>query len=74
MRNLGPYWLAALLLLFTAAAHASIFGTIRGIVHDPQHRPIQNAMVTVKAKASDWEKSVTTDANGEFLLITVPLG
>ena len=74
MRKLGPYWLAAMLLLFAVVAHASIFGNIRGIVHDPQHRPIQNAMVTVKAKSSDWEKSVTTDPNGEFLLNAVPVG
>jgi Carboxypeptidase regulatory-like domain/TonB dependent receptor/TonB-dependent Receptor Plug Domain len=74
MRKLGPYWLGALLLLFATVAHASVFGTIRGIVHDPQHRPIQNAAVTVKAKSSDWTQSTTTDANGEFLFTAVPIG
>ena len=55
-------------------AMATIFGSVRGIVHDPQHRPIQGAMVMLKAKSSEWSKSVTTDANGEFALNAVPIG
>src|SRR4030081_1754055 len=64
----------AALLLMTSAAFANIYGAIRGVVHDPQHRPIQDAMVMLKAKSSDWAKSVTTDATGEFQLNAVPLG
>jgi hypothetical protein len=63
-----------LFLLFGALAHASLFGTVRGIVHDPQHRPIQNAAVKLKAKTSDWNQSASTDANGEFQFNAVPLG
>ena len=67
--------LAALLLItITPAAFANIYGAIRGVVHDPQHRPIQNAMVMLRAKSSDWAKSVTTDATGEFQFNAVPLG
>ena len=33
---------------------ATIFGSARGIVHDPQHRPIEGATVVLKAKTSDW--------------------
>jgi len=62
------------LLLITAAALANVYGAIRGVVHDPQHRPIQDAMVMLKAKSSEWAKSVNTDANGEFQLNAVPLG
>ena len=62
------------LLLLAVSVSATIFGSIRGIIHDPQHRPIQGAMVMLKAKASDWAKSTTTDANGEFRLNGVPLG
>jgi len=64
----------AALLLMTSAAFANIYGAIRGVVHDPQHRPIQDAMVMLKAKSSDWAKSVTTDATGEFQFNAVPLG
>lgn len=73
MRPLHLFSLFGLLLL-AAAAHASIFGSVRGIVHDPQHRPVQGAMVMIRAKSSDWAKTTNTDANGEFQLIAVPLG
>ncbi len=66
--------LTTALFFATTAAFATIFGAVRGVVHDPQHRPIQGAMVMLKAKASDWGKSVTTDASGEFQFNGVPLG
>src|SRR6202451_3009796 len=58
----------------TLAAFANIYGAIRGVVHDPEHRPVQGAMVMLRAKSSQWSKSITTDANGEFELNAVPLG
>jgi hypothetical protein len=64
----------AALVLMTPAALANVYGAIRGVVHDPQHRPIQDAMVMLKAKSSEWAKSVTTNARGEFQLNAVPLG
>ena len=54
--------------------NASIFGSIRGIVHDPQHRPVENAMVMLHAKTSDWTATANTDATGQFLFNAVPLG
>ena len=66
--------LSVVFALIAVVAYADVFGTVRGIVHDPQHRPVQNAAVTLKAKASDWTRSTTSDANGEFLLNAVPLG
>jgi len=64
----------AVLLLIAPAAFANVYGAIRGVVHDPQHRPIQDAMVMLRAKSSEWAKSVTTDATGEFQFNAVPLG
>jgi hypothetical protein len=64
----------AALLLIVPAAFANVYGAIRGVVHDPQHRPVQDAMVMLKAKSSDWAKSVTTNATGEFQFNAVPLG
>jgi hypothetical protein len=61
-------------LLVTVAAFASDYGAVRGVIHDPQHRPIQNAMVMLKSKSSDWSKSVTTNETGEFQINAVPLG
>ena len=62
------------ILLVTISAFASIFGSVRGIVHDPQHRPVENATVTLRSKTSDWSESVTTDATGQFIFNGVTLG
>jgi TonB dependent receptor/Carboxypeptidase regulatory-like domain/TonB-dependent Receptor Plug Domain len=61
-------------LLLAVTVRATIFGSVRGIVHDPQHRPIQGAMVMLKAKSSDWSKSANTDADGNFEFNGVALG
>jgi len=61
-------------ILIARAAFANVYGAVRGVVHDPQHRPIQDAMVMLRAKSSEWAKSVTTGANGEFQFNAVPLG
>jgi hypothetical protein len=63
-----------LLSLAGISAFANVYGAIRGVVHDPQHRPVEGAMVMLKAKSSDWGKTTTTDANGEFQFNAVPLG
>jgi hypothetical protein len=62
------------LLLAPATIHASPTGNVRGIVHDPQHRPVTNATVTVKSATSDWSQTTQTDNQGEFAFATVPLG
>ena len=66
--------LLCLTMIVTPAAYANVYGAIRGVVHDPQHRPIQDAMVMLKAKSSDWTKNITTDATGQFQFNAVPLG
>ncbi len=53
---------------------ATIFGAVRGVIHDPQHRPIQGAMVMLKSKSSDWGQTTNSDANGEFQFSAVPIG
>ena len=58
--------LSGVVALMSSIALATIFGSVRGIVHDPQHRPIQAAMVMLKSKSSEWTKNASTDANGEF--------
>src|SRR3989449_9598504 len=60
-------WLASAVL-------ASIFGTVRGIVHDSQHHPIGNARVTLHARASDWQKEAITDDEGRFQIDAVQIG
>ena len=63
-----------LVLIFQGITLAGIFGTVRGIVHDAQHRPIENAKVLLQAKQSDWKKEATTDGEGRFQMDAVPAG
>jgi TonB dependent receptor/Carboxypeptidase regulatory-like domain/TonB-dependent Receptor Plug Domain len=60
--------------LATGVCFATIFGSVRGIIHDPQHRPLQGAMVMLRANSSDWAKSANTDDNGQFVFNAVPIG
>lgn len=62
------------ILLSTARAHAGITGSIRGLIHDPQHRPMPGAHLVLHASASDWQQGAITDRTGEFRFDTVPLG
>jgi len=66
--------LFAVVFLLHAPAFATIFGSVRGVVHDPQHRPIQGARLTLKAQNSDWTHSQESNDNGEFLFDSVPIG
>jgi hypothetical protein len=54
-------------------AHATIFGKIQGIVHDPQHRPLA-ASVKLQAITSDWSQATQAGENGEFTFTAVPVG
>src|SRR5690242_1185985 len=70
----GVLKLLAALLILSVPALGTIFGTVRGIVHDPQHRPVADATVTLKAKTSDYTQTVRTDAEGQFHFDAVPVG
>ena len=71
-RFLGIINLLALLTCLPASA--SVFGTIKAIVHDPQHRPVQGAQVEAKSRTSDFKTSGTTNEEGMALLSNVPVG
>ena len=65
---------ALVMLLGAIPSPAGIFGTVRGVVHDPQHRPIEGAEVTLRARSSDWTRHAQTNADGEFTIEAVPAG
>src|SRR5438067_948697 len=68
-------WQLCILILFVSAQiRASIFGSITGLIHDPQHRPVQGAKVTIWANSSKWSQSTISDASGEFRFDNVALG
>jgi outer membrane receptor protein involved in Fe transport len=61
-------------LLACSAAFASVFGTIKTIVHDPQHRPVQGAQVEAHSRTSAFTTSGTTNEEGMAQLSNVPVG
>lgn len=66
---------ALCLLLFTEwPAFATVFGTVRGVAHDPSHRPVADAEVTLQAAASAYKQSSKTNESGEFEFQAVPVG
>jgi hypothetical protein len=74
MRSYAILWIAAALLFSCTLARGTIFGSIRGIIHDPQHRPVADATVKLKSATSDWTQTAQTDQDGAFLFSAVPLG
>ncbi len=64
----------AVFLLWGPLLHATIFGKIQGVVHDPQHRPVSGALVKLQAITSDWSQTIQTDDNGDFSFTAVPVG
>src|ERR1700694_5509753 len=69
-----PLWFLAVLLMAGSAASGTVFGTVRGIVHDPQHRPVPDIEVVLKSTTSEYTQSTRSDAKGEFHFDAVPLG
>ncbi len=68
-------WFALLLSLLSAtASQATVFGKVGGVVHDPHHRPIKGALVTLHAADSDFTETQTTNQDGEFRFLAIPLG
>ncbi len=64
--------LISIVLFSFFTAHAADTASVRGIVHDPQHRPLPGAQVELRN--STISKTVASDANGEFVIDEVPEG
>ena len=74
MRRPFAFCLLVLVLSAPAAFASSIFGQVQGIVHDPQHRPISGARVTLQATHSIFVKTAETGVDGSFRLPAISLG
>ncbi len=73
------YWLssflvASLLLAVSRPASATVFASVRGIVHDTQHRPVKGAKVLMHAAQSGFVLNAVTNASGEFEFPQTPIG
>src|SRR5690242_8667139 len=63
-----------LALIVPVQMFASVFGTVKAIVHDPQHRPVQGAQVIVKSRTSDFQQTGTTNEEGIATVMKLPAG
>jgi len=66
--------IGAFLAMAVSPAAATVFGSVRGVVHDPQHHPITGAHATLKAGDSAYTLTAETGADGEFHFDAIPLG
>jgi outer membrane cobalamin receptor len=66
--------LVLLILPLAGACLATVFGTVRGIVHDPQHRPVSGIQVVLKARESEFTLNARTDDAGQFHFDAVSIG
>ena len=64
---------AAVSMLPSTPAVATVFGNVRGVVHDPQHEPVKGAHATLQAADSAYQLTADTAADGEFHFDAVPL-
>src|ERR1700719_2908879 len=68
-------WLFVVLYLvvLVSISNATIFGSVRGVVHDSQHRPIPDVQISLKAKDSAFTMTTQTDISGDFHFDAVPV-
>jgi hypothetical protein len=62
------------LLLLSVPGFATVFASVHGIVHDPQHRPVAGAHIRLEAQDSAFALTSETDGIGEFTVPDVPIG
>jgi outer membrane receptor protein involved in Fe transport len=62
------------LILLTLSASAVILTNLRGVVHDPQHKPIVGADATLQSKTSDFHQSAKSNTEGIFEFSAIPAG
>src|ERR1039458_6428076 len=58
VRQLGLRPEPGCVILAPVAMWPAAFGTLRGVVHDPDHRPVQGADVVVKSGNSDYARNL----------------
>lgn len=69
-----PFAVLFVVILAAISCGGSVFGTIRAVVHDPEHRPVVGAQVMLNAKNSSWTSTVLSDAAGIAQFTSVPIG
>ena len=60
--------------LLPVTVTANVFGSLRGIVHDPDHRPVPGAQLVIRSSTSDYSQTISSGAQGNFETASLPAG
>jgi hypothetical protein len=60
--------------LLPAMLMATVFGSLRGVVHDPDHRPVPGAQIVIKSTTSDFAQNLSSGVEGNFETPSLPAG
>jgi outer membrane receptor for ferrienterochelin and colicin len=74
MRTSIQYFVLVLFVLAASNSDAAVFGTVTGLVEDPQHHAIAHVLMTIRSPSSGWQRTTETDVDGRFVLQAVPTG
>jgi len=74
MRPSIQYLVLVLFVLAASNSDAAVFGTVTGLVEDPQHQAIAHVLMTLRSPSSGWLRTTETDVDGRFVLRAVPTG
>src|SRR5499427_6953706 len=74
MRNSIQCLVLALCVLAASNSYAAIFGTVIGLVEDPQQQAIAHVLITIRSSSSGWQRTTETGVDGRFVLQAVPTG
>src|SRR5260221_8855551 len=74
MRTSIQYLVLVLCVLAASNSDAAVFGTVTGLVEDPQQQPIAHVLMTIRSPSSGWQRTAETDVDGRFVLQAVPTG
>src|SRR5271157_3691844 len=53
---------------------ATVFGSLRGVVHDPDHRPVPGARIVIQSTTSDYAQNLSSGLEGNFETPSLPTG
>jgi hypothetical protein len=75
-RNLfvRPFVFLAAIIMLTTTAHAQSTATLQGTVLDTQRAAVPGATVVVRNTATGVERTIITDASGNFVAASLPPG
>jgi len=74
MRTSIQFVVLILGLLAASNSDAGVFGTVTGLVQDPQQQAMAHVLITIRSPSSGWQRTTESDADGRFVLQAVPTG